>query len=60
MRAQNDIHSFYSGICREVEALNSKEILEEALKLPLSAQEELANKLTFCILGELQALGYED
>jgi hypothetical protein len=43
-----------------VEALNSKEILEEALKLPLSAQEELANKLTFCILGELQALGYED
>lgn len=43
-----------------MEALSPAEILEEALKLPLSAQEEIANRLAFCILGELQALGYEE
>jgi hypothetical protein len=43
-----------------VEALSPAEILTEALKLSLPAQEEIANRLTYCILGELQALGYED
>ena len=31
------------------------EILEEALKLSLFEQEEIANRLAHCILGELQA-----
>jgi hypothetical protein len=38
-----------------VEALSPAEILEEALKLSLSEQEEIANRLAHCILGELQA-----
>jgi len=40
--------------------LSPAEILEEALKLPLSEQEDIANKLTYSILGNLQALGYDD
>jgi hypothetical protein len=38
-----------------VEVLSPAEILEEALKLSLSEQEEIANRLAHCILGELQA-----
>jgi len=48
------------GDYQEVEALSPAEIIEEALKLPLSEQEEIANRLTYSILGELQALGYDD
>jgi hypothetical protein len=40
--------------------MSPDEVLEEALKLPLSEQEEIANRLTYSILGELQALGYDD
>jgi hypothetical protein len=40
--------------------LSPAEILEEALKLPLSEQERIATKLSYLILGELQALGYDD
>lgn len=40
--------------------LSPAEILEEALKLPLSEQEDIANRLTYSILGNLQALGYDD
>jgi hypothetical protein len=43
------------GDNQEVEALSPAEILEEALKLSLSEQEEIANRLAHCILGELQA-----
>jgi hypothetical protein len=43
-----------------VEALSPAEILEEALKLPLSEQERIATTLSYLILGELQALGYDD
>jgi hypothetical protein len=43
------------GYSQEVEALSPAEILEEALKLSLSEQEEIANRLAHCILGELQA-----
>jgi len=43
------------GYSPEVEALSPAEILEEALKLSLSDQEEIANRLAYCILGELQA-----
>jgi hypothetical protein len=39
-----------------MQAASSKDrIIEEALKLPLSEQEEIANRLAYCILGELQA-----
>ena len=48
------------GDNQEVEALSPAEILEEALKLPLSEQEDIANRLTYSILGNLQALGYDD
>ena len=48
------------GDNQEVEALSPTEILEEALKLPLSEQEDIANRLTYSILGNLQALGYDD
>ena len=34
--------------------MSPAEILEEALKLSLSDQEEIANRLAHCILGELQ------
>lgn len=40
--------------------MSPDEVLEEALKLPLSEQEEIANRLTYSILGVLQALGYDD
>ncbi|MEI6104211.1 MAG: hypothetical protein WCP70_09725 [Methanothrix sp.] len=40
--------------------LSPAEILEEALKLPLSEQEDIANRLTYSILGNLQDLGYDD
>jgi hypothetical protein len=43
------------GYSQKVEALSPAEILEEALKLSLSEQEEIANRLAHCILGELQA-----
>jgi hypothetical protein len=48
------------GYNQEVEALSPAEILEEALKLPLSEQERIATTLSYLILGELQALGYDD
>jgi hypothetical protein len=44
----------------KMQNLTPAEIIEEALKLPLSEQEEVVNRLTYSILGELQALGYED
>jgi len=40
--------------------MTPQEILREALRLPLSEQEELANKLTYNVLGELQGLGFEE
>jgi len=40
--------------------MNAEEILQEALKLPLSEQESVANQLSYHVLGDLQALGYED
>jgi hypothetical protein len=40
--------------------MDAKTILKEALRLPLSDQEELANKLAYNVLGELQALGFEE
>lgn len=48
------------GDNQKVEAMSPDEVLEEALKLPLSEQEEIANRLTYSILGVLQALGYDD
>ena len=48
------------GDNQEVEALSPAEILEEALKLSLSEQEEIAIRLSYLILGELQTLGYDD
>jgi len=44
-----------SGDNQKVEAMSPDEVLGEALKLPLSEQEEIANRLAHCILGELQA-----
>jgi len=44
----------------KMQNLTMAEILEEALKLPLSDQEDIANRLTYSILGNLQALGYDD
>ncbi len=44
----------------EMQNLSPAEILEEALKLPLSEQEDIANRLTYSILGNLQDLGYDD
>ena len=49
-----DSSSQAPGYGQEVEALSPAEILEEALKLSLSEQEEIANRLAHCILGELQ------
>ena len=40
--------------------MSPAEILEEALKLSLSDQEDIANRLTYSILGNLQDLGYDD
>ncbi len=40
--------------------MSPAEILEEALKLPLSEQERIATTLSYLILGNLQALGYDD
>ena len=40
--------------------MSPDEVLEEALKLPLSEQERIATTLSYLILGELQALGYDD
>lgn len=34
--------------------MSPQEILREALRLPISEQEELANKLAYNVLGELQ------
>ena len=48
------------GDNKEVEAMSPDEVLEEALKLPLSEQERIATTLSYLILGELQALGYDD
>jgi len=48
------------GDNQEVEALSPAEILEEALKLSLSDQERIATKLSYLILGELQALGFKE
>jgi hypothetical protein len=50
-----DSSSQAPGDNQEVEALSPAEILEEALKLSLTDQEEIANRLAHCILGELQA-----
>jgi len=40
--------------------MSPDEVLEEALKLPLSEQERIATTLSYLILGELQTLGYDD
>ena len=40
--------------------LSPAEIIEEALKLPLSDQERIAARLFYAVLGELQALGYDE
>jgi hypothetical protein len=48
------------GDNQEVEALSPTEILEEALKLPLSEQERIATTLSYLILGELQTLGFKE
>jgi hypothetical protein len=50
-----DSSSQAPGYNQEVEALSPAEVLAEALKLSLSEQEEIANRLVHCILGELQA-----
>ena len=44
----------------KMQNLSPAEILEEALKLPLSEQERIATTLSYLILGNLQALGYDD
>jgi len=38
--------------------MGAEEILQEALKLPLSEQEKIATRLSYHVLGELQALGF--
>jgi hypothetical protein len=48
------------GYNQKVEALSPAKILEEALKLPLSEQEEIATTLSYLILGELQTLGFKE
>jgi len=48
------------GDNQKVEAMSPEEVLEAALKLPLSEQERIATTLSYLILGELQALGYDD
>ena len=40
--------------------MTPQEILQEALKLPLSEQESIANELAYHVLGELQSLGLEE
>ena len=40
--------------------LSPAEIIEEALKLPLSDQERIAARLSYAVLGEMQALGYDE
>jgi len=48
------------GYNQEVEAMSPDEVVEEALKLPLSEQERIATTLSYRVLGELQALGYDE
>ena len=40
--------------------MDAETILQEALKLPLSEQDSLATELSYHVLGELQALGFEE
>jgi hypothetical protein len=40
--------------------MDAETILQEALKLPLSDQESIAIELSYNVLGELQALGFEE
>jgi len=40
--------------------MSPDEVLEEALKLSLSEQERIATTLSYRVLGELQALGYDE
>ena len=44
----------------KMQNLSLQEIIEEALKLPLSDQERIATELSYLVLGEMQALGYEE
>ncbi len=44
----------------KMQNLSPQEIIEEALKLPLSDQERIATELSYLVLGEMQALGYEE
>jgi len=36
------------------------QLFEEALKLPLCEKEELATRLMYDVLGDLQELGYQE
>jgi len=40
--------------------MDADTILQEALKLPLSEQESLANELSYHVLGLLQSIGFEE
>jgi len=40
--------------------MSPQEVLQEALKLPLSVQEAIANELSYHVLGELQSIGFEE
>ena len=44
----------------KMQNLSPQEIIEEALKLPLSDQEKIATALSYLVLGEMQALGYDE
>ncbi len=44
----------------EAEIMTPQEILQEALKLPLSEQESIAIELSYHVLGVLQSLGLEE
>jgi hypothetical protein len=40
--------------------MDAEEILQEALKLPLSDQESIVNELSYHVLGEIQSLGFKE
>ncbi len=40
--------------------MTPQEILQAALQLSLAEQEEIANRLSYHVLGELQELGFEE
>ena len=40
--------------------MTPQEVLQAALELSLAEQEEIATQLSYHVLGELQALGFEE